>query len=373
MKIILALVILILAAGGIYLLNRPDGSEIISPPSPELFSPEFSSPPPSPTRRIHTREIAGSARAFNFSFEIPAEWRVEAVEKIEAINIYDPRSEGASNLEKSQIFIRYFQASDFLTLSSVSVLSRESKTIIGRPAVDYLIEKKGDVADFSRQPSWRNRRHRVFDIRASDKNPSVFYVFGKRPELADEDFEKFLNSIKLGGEQTALFYPIKNFPEGITKKPFGIFITPQTSPVQPERFSGFHTGADVEVDPAYYSGDVPIHSIAAGRILQSTRAAGYGGVLVILHRIGGERVVGVYGHLDPAGLAPVNQEVQAGEQIGILGDADTPETDFERKHLHLGLYKGEGIVLSGYVQNKDELEQWFDPVAFLGQYTVVRP
>ena len=36
----------------------------------------------------------------------------------------------------------------------------------------------------------------------------------------------------------------------ITKKPFGIFITTQNSPVQPERFSGYHTGVDVEYKDA---------------------------------------------------------------------------------------------------------------------------
>lgn len=370
MKVGIAIVILILAAGGIYLLNRPDQSQIISPPSPELSSPPSASPSPS---RLHTREITGSTRAFDFSFEIPTEWQAEAIKAIEAINIYDPHSEGASTLEKSQILIRYFRASDFLTLSTVSIFSREKKTVIGRPAVDYLIEKKSAAADFPHQPAWRNRRHRVLDIRASDSNPSVFYVFGKRPELTDEEFEKFLNSIKLGGKQAALFYPIKNFPEGIIKKPFGIFITPQTSPVQPERFSGYHTGADVEADTADHRAEIPIYSIADGRVLESTRAAGYGGVLAIEHRIGGERVIGIYGHLDPVGLASLNRAVRAGERIGFLGKADTPETDFNRKHLHFGLYTGKGAVLLGYVDRKEELKEWIDPVDFLRQYTVARP
>src|SRR4030067_1140465 len=40
--------------------------------------------------------------------------------------------------------------------------------------------------------------------------------------------------------------PINRADERVTKKPFGIFITPQNSPIQPEKFSGFHTGADFE-------------------------------------------------------------------------------------------------------------------------------
>lgn len=372
MKLFLSIIILILVIGGIYSWSRTDDNKadkMVSPPSPEFSS----QPLASSAKRLHTREIKGSAQAFDFSFETPAQWQAEAIKEIEAINIYDPDDEGLSNLERSQVFIRYFRASDFLTLSTVSILSREKKTVIGRPAVDYMIEKKSGAADFPHQPAWRNRRHRVLDIRASDNNPSVFYVFAKRPELADEKFEEFLDSIKLGGEPTALFYPIKNFPEGITKKPFGIFITPENSPIQPERFSGFHTGADVEIDSADLSRDIPIYSIAAGRVLKSTRAAGYGGVLAIEHWIAGERVVGIYGHLDPASLAPLNREVQAGDRIGILGEANTSKTDFNRKHLHFGLYKGENVELLGYVESKNDLKQWVDPVDFLRHYTVVRP
>src|SRR3989344_6907506 len=44
----------------------------------------------------------------------------------------------------------------------------------------------------------------------------------------------------------SLVWPVDEFEERITKKPFGIFITPQNSPIKPERFSGYHTGVDVE-------------------------------------------------------------------------------------------------------------------------------
>src|SRR3990167_7147055 len=39
-------------------------------------------------------------------------------------------------------------------------------------------------------------------------------------------------------------YPISDWLSRITKKKFGQYITPQTSPVQPERFTGYHTAAD---------------------------------------------------------------------------------------------------------------------------------
>ncbi|MCL5774898.1 MAG: hypothetical protein M1333_01655, partial [Patescibacteria group bacterium] len=48
---------------------------------------------------------------------------------------------------------------------------------------------------------------------------------------------------------TLLFPPLDKALERVTKKPFGIKISPQNSPVSPERFSGFHTGVDFETFP----------------------------------------------------------------------------------------------------------------------------
>src|SRR3989344_7022766 len=42
--------------------------------------------------------------------------------------------------------------------------------------------------------------------------------------------------------------PIAEFSQRITKKPFGIYITPETSPVHPDKFDGFHTGVDIEYE-----------------------------------------------------------------------------------------------------------------------------
>lgn len=153
--------------------------------------------------------------------------------------------------------------------------------------------------------------------------------------------------------------PVADFAARITKKPFGIFITPQNSPVQPERFSGYHTGVDVEYDDT--ADDVPIKAITAGTVLQARTASGYGGVIVIQHEIDGEPVVAIYGHLDPTSLVKVGTKVEAGQQIGILGDHQSNETDGERKHLHFALIPGTAVDLRGYVQSESELAAWRDP------------
>src|SRR5947209_4518700 len=55
---------------------------------------------------------------------------------------------------------------------------------------------------------------------------------------------------------STLHEPVVGFLSRVTKKPFGIYVNPANSPVQPERFSGYHTGADAEYGEV--SADVPV-------------------------------------------------------------------------------------------------------------------
>jgi len=315
-------------------------------------------------KTIKAQDISGAAGVFTFSAEVPSHWQAQAVAATEAINLYDPNASGATNLEKSQIFIRNFKANSFLTLGTVTIHEQGDTTINGRPAVRYDIEKKPAVAQFANQPSWRSERHIVTDVRVSDSNPSIFYVIAKRPDLDDTVYRHFLESFKVSASQAGFTEPIDELRSRITKKPFGIFITPENSPVQPERFRGYHTGVDVEYTDKP-DVDIPVRSIAAGQVVQAGRAAGYGGVLVVSHKIGDETKLSLYGHLDPASLAKVGSEVSAGQQIGALGEGGSAETDGERKHLHFGIIKGQTVNLKGYIQNKQDLIGWEDPLSFI--------
>lgn len=158
-----------------------------------------------------------------------------------------------------------------------------------------------------------------------------------------------------------LVEPIAEFTQRITKKPFGIFITPETSPVQPDRFTGYHTGVDVEYGDV--SGDVPIYAIADGTIVLRKFASGYGGVVVIEHAINGQKLHALYGHLDPKSMLDTNvTAVQAGDVIGVLGDGHTQETDGARKHLHFSIRPAGPPDIRGYVQTQEELAQWINPL-----------
>jgi undecaprenyl-diphosphatase len=157
--------------------------------------------------------------------------------------------------------------------------------------------------------------------------------------------------------------PVQGTRDRITKKPFGIYITPETSPVENDRFSGYHTGIDIEYEDI--AGDVPVYAIADGTVRLARIASGYGGVVAIEHIVNGETVIGIYGHVDPASLPRTGATVKAGEKIGILGDGGTRETDGERKHLHFGIVKGSKINLLGYVQSQTQLSGWIDPTTIL--------
>ncbi len=158
--------------------------------------------------------------------------------------------------------------------------------------------------------------------------------------------------------------PVAGFKERITKKPFGIYITPETSPVQPDKFTGYHVGVDAEFTDTQE--DVPVVAVADGIILVRAYAPGYGGVVVVRHILNGVPVLALYGHLDPASFLPsAISQVTAGSQIGILGDDHSEETDGTRKHLHFSLQldrDDEKIDFRGYVKTEEELSNWLNPL-----------
>ncbi|MFA6048306.1 MAG: M23 family metallopeptidase [Parcubacteria group bacterium] len=166
--------------------------------------------------------------------------------------------------------------------------------------------------------------------------------------------------------QKDFVFPIDRAEERVTKKPFGIFITKQNSPVQPERFSGYHTGTDFETFPEEQNSDVSISAITNGKVIEKRWISGYGGVLIESAVYDNSSITIVYGHLN---LSSINKKtgdsLSTGEKIGILGRGYSQETDGERKHLHLGIHKGSAVDVRGYVNNKVQLRDWFDSKSIL--------
>ena len=160
--------------------------------------------------------------------------------------------------------------------------------------------------------------------------------------------------------------PLDGAKERVTKKPFGIFMTPQNSPVQPEHFTGYHTGTDFEIFPEELNIDVQVKAVCSGKLLFKKYATGYGGVAVQACELEKQPITVVYGHLKPDSIkANVGDTLNASDALGILGKAYSSETGGERKHLHLGFHKGTAIDILGYVQNQAGLSGWLDPCRFV--------
>jgi murein DD-endopeptidase MepM/ murein hydrolase activator NlpD len=168
--------------------------------------------------------------------------------------------------------------------------------------------------------------------------------------------------------QTAalLTEPISGGLSRITKKGFGLYVSPGHSPVSPEKFTGYHTGIDFETTPAEQAIDVPVDAACAGKLLLKKYASGYGGVAVQSCVLDGQSVTLIYGHLRLSSITPNKGDtLAAGQQIAILGTDYSSETDGERKHLHFGIHIGTAINILGYVQKQNDLSSWEDPIQFL--------
>ncbi len=362
--VLIVISIIVLIAG--YFVFRTIWPKPVDSLSPETMiavsEQQFTASTQQAIKTLVSSTIDGVSQDYSFSASVPSSWQAVSVNSIEAINLYEASAEGTNELEKSQIFIRKFSGKDFLTLSTVNIHNKADQTIVGRQAVRYDIEKKAGVANFPNQPSWRSQRHIVTDIRIEATNPSLFYVIAKRPDLPESIYQAFLNSLVLDNKQS-LVPPTHEFTDRITKKKFGTYITMKTSPIQPERFSGYHTGVDVEFTDTV--AEVAVKAITDGQVIFSGTATGYGGVIAIQHKISTEPFIGIYGHLDPTSLKLKGFTVSKGEQIAILGDGFTSETDNERKHLHFGLLRGQKLNLAGYLKSDTDLTGWIDPLSVL--------
>lgn len=166
--------------------------------------------------------------------------------------------------------------------------------------------------------------------------------------------------------ESLLTPPLLQALDRVTKKRFGTKVSPGDSPVSPEKFSGYHTGVDLEIFPGEENADVAVSAACPGKILYKNRVNGYGGVLMQSCRLENQDVTVLYGHLKLESInKTLGQEISAGEKIGILGKGFSAETGGERKHLHLAMHKGAKISLLGYVQNPAELDNWIDILIYL--------
>ena len=203
----------------------------------------------------------------------------------------------------------------------------------------------------------------VFTLSAKKANNTADNQAGEK--TVTKEVNTNLNQPTINKAENIPAVPLSQAGQRVTKKPFGIFITPATSPVQPERFHGYHTGADFEILPGEENADVLVRAVCEGKLRVRQFVSGYGGVAIQDCQLGGENVTVLYGHLSLTSVKwEVGNEILESEVIGNLGEPAKGETDGERKHLHLAIHKGTGINYRGYVNSKNELSAWVDPCLY---------
>lgn len=160
--------------------------------------------------------------------------------------------------------------------------------------------------------------------------------------------------------------PISGALARVTKKTFGLYVSPGYSPVSPEKFTGFHTGIDFETTPEEQNTDVAVYAACEGKLLLKKYATGYGGIVVQACVLDDQNVTVIYGHLRLASILPIiGDELKVGDKIAVLGTGYSSETDGERKHLHFSIHKGTAINILGYVQKQADLSSWLNPTEYL--------
>ena len=191
-------------------------------------------------------------------------------------------------------------------------------------------------------------------------------VHGEQTLIPDDRFEMVMLEVdenqSIIPEDPMQDIPLKNMHDRVILKSFGMKITPQSSPISPERFHGYHTGVDLEILEDEKEIGVPVYAVCDGAMIANERVGGYGGVVVQECVLQDVKTRVIYGHLSLSSIGShVGDHIMRGEQIGILGSGYSKETDFERKHLHLSFYVKDQRDMRGYVQDQNELLQWIDP------------
>lgn len=168
-------------------------------------------------------------------------------------------------------------------------------------------------------------------------------------------------------DTSILLPPLADAGSRVTKKPFGLEVHPETSPVPNDRFNGFHVGVDFETFPEEQETDVQVSAICTGPLLFKKWATGYGGVAVQHCRLDGEDVTAIYGHLDVETVdVEAGDQITAGERLGLLGQAGSKAVDGVRKHLHLGIHKGLVVTdIRGYAKDEVGITDFLDAQSFI--------
>lgn len=165
------------------------------------------------------------------------------------------------------------------------------------------------------------------------------------------------------------YFPLEKYSQRQKYKKFGQYISPEfylgQESLYPNKFLGYHAGDDLEILPNELNQKVPVYAISGGIITYFGKIQGYGGL--ILEQLPNQNLTVLYGHLNLQEIIlQVGDKVSPGQKIAYLGHAFSTDSGGERKHLHFGIYRGNGLYFKGYETDLNILNsKWLNPDAFL--------
>lgn len=179
-----------------------------------------------------------------------------------------------------------------------------------------------------------------------------------QPEFDSESMKAYAQQLK---ETGSFRYPLDEyFPE-----------TPVTM-TEPPKGEKYHTGEDSYAPPG-----TAVYAIGNGIIRYSGSARGYGWLIIIDHPA--ENVYSLYGHLSTSRWKKSSGEVEKGELVAYLGEAEEAETMVS--HIHFGMRMGQqadywrwgnGRWMAGYTTCRPDLVGWFRPSEIIGETDAMR-
>lgn len=130
---------------------------------------------------------------------------------------------------------------------------------------------------------------------------------------------------------------------------------------------GYYTGVAFESFQEEREGEeVPVYVFCEGPLVEKRFAIGYGGIAIQECVLEGQTVHVLYGHMDLESIElNVGDEFTPGIRLGNLGDHESAETALAAKQLHFAIHKGIKPDIRGYVQTREELIEWIDPLVYL--------
>jgi len=153
---------------------------------------------------------------------------------------------------------------------------------------------------------------------------------------------------------------------GYLEKRTGMYTAPQY-----ENRRNIHMGVDI-----WAPAEEPVFSPLPGQIIYKDfhdQPGNYGGTMVLEHRMQGESLYALYGHLskDSVGAAGIGKNLKAGEQLARLGDWRENGNWQPHLHLQLSLHDPGKADMPGVVA-ADQLEtaklNYPDPKILIGDW-----